>query len=105
MCRNKYGNTKPGSFYFFQSATGNISYGQNNGGDVNIIRGADIYQFTVSGKQSGHCTLAAIFKLFIFLSLFKAIFVPRFLTRKEIDNDPEKKQSVAADKKISKLLF
>jgi hypothetical protein len=55
-------------------------------------------------KQSGQARLTAIFSSFIFISLFLAIFTHRFLLNKK-SIFPGKKQSVSADKKISKFVF
>jgi hypothetical protein len=70
MRRDKNRNAKSGGFYFFQYTAGNIADRQNNGSNINIIRARTSTSSRWVVKQSGHARLAAIFKLFIFLSLF-----------------------------------
>ncbi len=50
MRRDKNRNAKSGGFYFFQYAIGNITDRQLNSGNVDLIRGPDIHQFTLGGK-------------------------------------------------------
>jgi dihydrofolate reductase len=59
--RDKNRNAKTGGFYFVQDTAGNIRDRQNNGGNINIIRGADIYQFTLGSKAIRTCTAGCDF--------------------------------------------
>ncbi|SAE20659.1 Uncharacterised protein [Enterobacter cloacae] len=56
-------------------------------------------------KHSGQARLTAIFNVFIFISLFQAIWGPRLLAVKKSIISGKKKQSVSADTKSVNCFF